>query len=83
MCQSLPAGIYGVDQSMSHYCVSSTIPAALLPVNLSTDHNNKLHIYQEHFEQAYIDSTRQFYTATAATHLADNGVQTYMTYVSV
>ena len=52
-------------------------------VNLSTDVNNKLRIYQEHFERQYIDSTREFYKLHGSTYMTENGVQNYMRYVSV
>ena len=49
---------------------------------LCTDSTNKLQIYLEYFEKAYLDSTREFYTAHGQDYLAENGVQSYMRYVS-
>ena len=50
-------------------------------VNLSTDTVNKLRIYQENFEQVYISSAVEFYTAQASAYLNENGIQNYMKYV--
>ena len=50
-------------------------------VNLSTEVANKLRIYQEHFEKAYIQSAIDFYTVHAPAYLTENGVQNYMRYV--
>ena len=52
-------------------------------VNLCTDFTNKLQIYLEYFEKAYLDATREFYTSNGQQYLADNGVQNYMKYVSL
>ena len=49
-------------------------------VNLCSDYTNKLQIYLEYFEKAYLDSTREFYTASGQQCLAENGVQNYMRY---
>ena len=53
----------------------------LIAVNLSTDTVNKLRIYQENFEQVYISSAVDFYTAQASAYLNENGIQNYMKYV--
>ena len=53
----------------------------LATVNLSTDTVNKLRIYQENFEQVYISSAVDFYTAQASAYLSENGIQNYMKYV--
>ena len=53
----------------------------LVAVNLSTDTVNKLRIYQENFEQVYISSAVDFYTAQASAYLSENGIQNYMKYV--
>ena len=57
-------------------CVSVSV------VNLSTDTQNKLKIYQENFEKAYIESSREFYHSRASAYLAENGIVNYMIYVS-
>lgn len=49
-------------------------------VNLCSNPEDKLQIYRENFERAYIDATRQFYRAQAPQFLEDNGVQNYMKY---
>ena len=49
-------------------------------MNLCSDTENKLKIYQEHFERAYIDATAQFYAVHAHQYLIDNGVHEYMKY---
>lgn len=51
-------------------------------MNLSTDTQNKLKIYQENFEKAYIESSREFYHSRASAYLAENGIVNYMKYVS-
>ncbi len=52
-------------------------------VNLSSDADDKLKIYRENFEKAYLHATESFYKAKAPEHLADNGVQNYMKYADV
>lgn len=49
-------------------------------VNLCSNPEDKLQIYRENFERAYIDATRQFYRAQAPQYLEENGVQSYMRY---
>lgn len=49
-------------------------------VNLSTDAENKLKIYEDNFERAYLDATTKFYSLQAAHYLDDNGVNDYMKY---
>ncbi|XP_031567625.1 cullin-5-like isoform X2 [Actinia tenebrosa] len=49
-------------------------------VNLSSDITDKLKIYVENFEKAYIDATREFYKTQASAYLQENGVQNYMKY---
>lgn len=49
-------------------------------VNLSSNAEDKLQIYRENFERAYIAATEQFYNVNAPDHLVQNGVQNYMRY---
>ncbi|CAG0886196.1 unnamed protein product [Cyprideis torosa] len=49
-------------------------------VNLCSDPCDKLKIYSENFEKAYIDATREFYASKAPTMLAEIGVRDYMTW---
>ncbi|XP_064628678.1 cullin-5-like isoform X2 [Lineus longissimus] len=49
-------------------------------VNLSSDVDDKLKIYRENFEKAYLEATESFYRSKAPEYLADNGVQNYMKY---
>lgn len=49
-------------------------------MNLSSDTEDKLKIYRENFEKAYLDATQAFYKAKAPEYLAANGVQNYMRY---
>ncbi|XP_033117568.1 cullin-5-like [Anneissia japonica] len=49
-------------------------------VNLSSNFEDRLQIYRENFERAYIDATERFYKTHAHAYLADNGVQNYMKY---
>ena len=51
-------------------------------MNLSTDSQNKLKIYEENFEKAYIDSAIEFYQSRASAYLEENGIVNYMRYVS-
>ena len=52
-------------------------------VNLSSDVEDKLKIYRENFEAAYIEATEAFYKTKAPQYLADNGVQNYMKYADM
>jgi cullin 5 len=52
----------------------------LIAVNLSSDCDDKLKIYRDNFEKAYLEATQSFYRAKAPEYLAANGVQNYMRY---
>ena len=52
-------------------------------MNLSSDSEDKLKIYRENFERAYLEATETFYKQKASEYLAENGVQNYMRCVSV
>ncbi|XP_024085329.1 cullin-5 isoform X2 [Cimex lectularius] len=49
-------------------------------VNLCSYPMDKLQIYRENFERAYIDATESFYKVKAPQYLQANGVQNYMRY---
>ena len=49
-------------------------------VNLCSNTEDKLQIYRENFERAYIEATEQFYAFKAPEQLEMNGVQNYMRY---
>ncbi|XP_039288554.1 cullin-5 [Nilaparvata lugens] len=49
-------------------------------VNLCSNADDKLQIYRENFEKAYIESTETFYKMKAPQYLQANGVQNYMKY---
>ncbi|KAK2185672.1 hypothetical protein NP493_226g00009 [Ridgeia piscesae] len=49
-------------------------------VNLSSDTEDKLKIYRENFEKAYLEATEAFYKMKAPEYLVENGVQNYMKY---
>lgn len=49
-------------------------------VNLSSDCEDKLKIYRENFEKAYLEATESFYRTKAPEYMALNGVQEYMKY---
>lgn len=49
-------------------------------VNLCSNTEDKLQIYRENFERAYIEATEQFYSVKAPENLELNGVQNYMRY---
>ncbi|KAJ4922343.1 hypothetical protein JOQ06_022547, partial [Pogonophryne albipinna] len=51
-------------------------------VNLCSNPEDKLQIYRDNFEKAYMDSTERFYRTQAPAYLQQNGVQNYMKYVS-
>lgn len=51
-----------------------------LAVNLSSDVEDKLKIYRENFEKAYLEATEKFYKLKAPLYLEANGVQNYMRY---
>ena len=53
----------------------------ILAVNLSSEVLDKLKIYRENFEKAYLEATEEFYKTQAAAYLQENGVQNYMKYV--
>ncbi|KAM7373965.1 hypothetical protein PAMP_006649 [Pampus punctatissimus] len=50
-------------------------------VNLCSNPDDKLQIYRDNFEKAYMDSTERFYRTQAPTYLQQNGVQNYMKYL--
>uniref|UniRef100_A0A3Q3JY28 Cullin-5 n=1 Tax=Monopterus albus TaxID=43700 RepID=A0A3Q3JY28_MONAL len=50
-------------------------------VNLCSNSEDKLQIYRDNFEKAYLDSTERFYRTQAPSYLQQNGVQNYMKYV--
>uniref|UniRef100_A0A8C7LUI6 Cullin-5 n=1 Tax=Oncorhynchus mykiss TaxID=8022 RepID=A0A8C7LUI6_ONCMY len=50
-------------------------------VNLCSNTDDKLQIYRENFEKAYMDSTERFYRTQAPSYLQQNGVQNYMKYL--
>lgn len=52
----------------------------LPPVNLCSNPEDKLQIYRDNFEKAYLDSTERFYRTQAPSYLQQNGVQNYMKY---
>lgn len=47
-------------------------------VNLSSDAEDKLKIYHENFEKAYLEATNSFYRVKAPQYLQANGVENYM-----
>lgn len=47
-------------------------------VNLCSNSTDRLQIYRENFEKAYLDATTSFYRAKAPEYLQSNGVQNYM-----
>ncbi|XP_021958442.1 cullin-5 [Folsomia candida] len=49
-------------------------------VNLCSSEEDKLKIYRENFEKAYIEATESFYQVKATQYLQENGVQNYMKY---
>ncbi|CAG7666144.1 unnamed protein product [Allacma fusca] len=49
-------------------------------VNLCSDPDDKLKIYRENFEKAYIEATESFYRLKSLEELNQNGVQNYMKY---
>ncbi|XP_071955797.1 cullin-5-like [Antedon mediterranea] len=49
-------------------------------VNLCSNSDDRLQIYRDNFERAYIEATEAFYKSHAHAYLADNGVQNYMKY---
>jgi cullin-5 len=49
-------------------------------VNLGSNSEDKLKIYQENFEKAYLDSTAEFYAQHAQTFIADHGIIKYLEY---
>lgn len=52
-------------------------------VNLCSNHDDKLQIYREYFEKAYVDTTEAFYKAKASEYLELHGVQNYMRYADI
>lgn len=49
-------------------------------VNLCSNPEDKLLIYRENFERAYIEATENFYKSKAPEFLRLNGVENYMKY---
>lgn len=61
---------------------SDAVSVCLYTVNLCSNPDDKLQIYRDNFEKAYMDSTERFYRTQAPAYLQQNGVQNYMKYVS-
>lgn len=49
-------------------------------VNLCSNTEDKLKIYRDNFEKAYLDATKEFYSLKASEQLQQNGVQMFMRY---
>uniref|UniRef100_UPI00358EEC98 cullin-5 isoform X1 n=1 Tax=Myxine glutinosa TaxID=7769 RepID=UPI00358EEC98 len=49
-------------------------------VNLCSNADDRLQIYRENFEKAYLEATDTFYRTQAPSYLQQNGVQNYMKY---
>ncbi|KAK6185168.1 hypothetical protein SNE40_007460 [Patella caerulea] len=49
-------------------------------VNLSSDTDDKLKIYRDNFEKAYLEATESFFKMKAPRYLSENGVQNYMSF---
>lgn len=49
-------------------------------VNLCSNTEDKLKIYRDNFEKAYLDATKEFYSLKASEQLQQNGVQIFMKY---
>lgn len=52
-------------------------------VNLCSNYEDKLQIYRDYFERAYIETTEAFYKAKAPEYLEHHGVQNYMRYADM
>lgn len=52
-------------------------------VNLCSNYDDKLQIYRDYFERAYIETTEAFYKAKAPEYLEHHGVQNYMRYADM
>jgi len=66
---------------MIRYKTWFSLPSVIIfAVNLSSDCDDKLKIYRDNFEKAYLDATQSFYRAKAPEYLDANGVQNYMRY---
>lgn len=65
------------------YVFVMALCSSVWAVNLCSNPDDKLQIYRDNFEKAYMDSTERFYRTQAPTYLQQNGVQNYMKYVSM
>lgn len=52
-------------------------------MNLCSNPDDKLQIYKENFEKAYLDATADFYKVKAPDYLEANGVHAYMKYADL
>lgn len=52
-------------------------------VNLCSDSDDKLRIYRDNFEKAYLEATELYYKTKAPEYLTQNGVLSYMRYADV
>lgn len=77
--ESYGAIILHITLSLKHQLISF-VSDFLCAVNLCSNSEDKLTIYMENFEKAYIDSTESFYKLKAPQYLEVNGVQNYMRY---
>lgn len=55
----------------------------LLLVNLCSDPEDKLKIYKDNFEKAYLESTNEFYSQHAQDYISKNGIINYLTYADM
>ncbi len=49
-------------------------------MNLCSDPEDKLKIYKENFEKAYLESEIEFYNIHAQKYIEENGIINYLTY---
>lgn len=51
-----------------------------LIVNLCSDNDDKLKIYKENFEKAYLESEVEYYSKNAQQYISENGIIKYLRY---
>lgn len=50
---------------------------------MCSDNDDKLRIYKEHFEKAYLESTAEFYNQHAQKYIHDHGIIKYLNYADM
>ena len=56
---------------------------SIIAVNLCSDSDDKLKIYRQNFEKAYLDAEIEFYNKDAQKFISNNGIIEYLNYAEM